>query len=243
MAPAETIHTPQDITGILLVNKPRSVTSHDVVDFVRKKFRIKKVGHAGTLDPLATGLLVILLGRATKKSRELIADDKIYRACIQFGKKTDTLDASGTVISVLAPEDFVLTREMIEEVLPKFIGSIEQTPPMFSAVHHQGKRLYELARKGIEVERQSRTVTIYKLVLRDFQFPRLTVDIHCSKGTYIRTLCEQIGKRLSVPCCLEALHRIGSGQFNVAQALSLDQLKDVSSCRELSQTNAYIPWN
>ncbi|NQT23298.1 MAG: tRNA pseudouridine(55) synthase TruB [Candidatus Omnitrophica bacterium] len=207
--------------GILLVDKPRGMTSHDVVDFIRKKFGFKKVGHAGTLDPLATGLLVILIGNATKKSEHLRGEDKAYTTTVKPGVTTDTGDRYG---KVLDEKDCDINPEKITKVLNRFMGEIEQVPPMFSAKKHKGKRLYEYARKGIEIERKARKVTIKKLELIHFGKSEFSLEIKCSKGTYIRQLACDIGEALGCGAHITGLRRTRSGSFNVDDSIKIDDL-------------------
>ena len=168
--------------GILVVNKPLGITSHDVVDFIRRKFNIKRVGHAGTLDPMATGVLVMLLGKATKLSNTFTNDDKEYVAKVFFGKSTDTQDGQGKVIEEKNIDS--LDIEVIKKALENFKGEIEQIPPMVSAIKHKGKKLYQLARLGKTVVREPRKINISSLEILDFKFPELTFKVKCSKGTY-----------------------------------------------------------
>ena len=212
--------------GILIVDKPRGFTSHDVVDFIRRKFRIKKAGHAGTLDPQATGVLVILLGRLTKKSGVFSADDKEYQATLELGVSTDTQDAQGRIIKQKQVGNF--SSEQIEQVFKQFLGKIEQVPSMFSALKHKGQRLYSLARKGIEVQRPAREVFIHQLQINKVRLPHIYFSVKCSKGTYIRTLCADIAERLGCPGHMSELRRVSCGPFSIKQAIGLDRLKDYS---------------
>ncbi len=218
--------------GILIVDKPAGITSHDVVDFIRRQFRIKKVGHAGTLDPQATGILVILLGRLTKLSQQISGHDKEYQARLTLGIATDSQDGQGRIVKKEPVAN--LTLEQIEETFCQFLGEIKQIPPMFSALKYQGKRLYKLARQHLEVKRRPRQVYIYKLSLTSFKLPDICFIVRCSKGTYIRTLCVDIAQRLGCPGYLSALRRVKSGPFTIAQAISLDELRHFSD-RQLRQ--------
>ncbi len=209
--------------GILLVDKPKDWTSHDVCAFVRSRFKIKKVGHAGTLDPLATGLLVVLLGRATKKSILLSACDKEYFGFFELGVKTDSHDKNGKVIASGSWDGISL--EMIREKALQFTGDIIQVPPMVSALKHQGVRLYELARKGVEVPREGRKVKVY-----DFQFEKMEGShVHfsskVSKGTYVRTLVNDLGEELGCYASLYELRRSQSGNLKLQDSVTIDQLK------------------
>ena len=212
--------------GILIVDKPSGMTSHDVVDFIRRTFRIKKVGHAGTLDPMATGVLVMLLGRSTKESGRLSNHDKSYAGRMVLGARSDTLDRDGRITKTPSSPDFS-TRE-IEDVFRQFTGEISQIPPMYSAVKIGGKKMYELARKGMEVERPARSVTIHSLKLTALEMPFVDFEVACSKGTYVRQLCADIGERLGCGAYLESLRRIACGSSTVKDAVSLETLKTMT---------------
>lgn len=209
-------------TGIVVINKPKGLTSHDVVSRVRRCFNMKRVGHAGTLDPLATGVLVMLLGKSTKLFGKFESFDKAYKATLILGTKTATADTEGPVIKTM-PYDHI-TREAVEQVLLQFIGDIEQVPPMVSAVKFKGKRLYELARKGIEVERQPRQIRIDRLQLLTFSPPEVAIYLECSKGTYVRQLAEDIGERLGSVACIAEIERTKVGVFTMADAVDLEDL-------------------
>lgn len=211
--------------GILLIDKPRGLSSHDVVDKIRQVFKIKKVGHTGTLDPLATGLLLICIGRATKLASFLQDLNKIYEGKMIFGVTTSTLDSEGEIVE--EKDASSLSREKIEEIFTHFQGKIVQTPPMFSAVHQGGKRLYELARSGQEVKRPSRIVNVYQLQALRFNFnshPQVEFRVHCSKGTYIRSLCADIGKASGFGAYQFSLRRTRIGPFDLKQAWKLEDL-------------------
>ena len=210
--------------GILVVNKPAGITSHDVVNFIRRRFNIKRVGHAGTLDPMATGVLVMLLGKATKLSNTFTGDDKEYIAKVFFGKSTDTQDAHGRVIEEKKLD--TLDIEDIKKALDNFKGEIEQIPPMVSAIKHKGKKLYQLARSGKTVEREPRKIKISGIEILDFKFPEMGFRVKCSKGTYVRTLCEDIGKSLGVPSHMSSLIRIASGDFLLGDAKDLNNIDE-----------------
>jgi len=213
------------MNGVLNIDKPAGMTSHDVVGRVRRIAKQKRVGHSGTLDPDATGVLVVCLGTATRIA-DLLADaGKRYRAKLVLGAETDTEDASGTVTA--ETDASAIVEANLRAVLPQFTGDIMQIPPMVSAVHHEGKRLYELARAGITVERQARPVTIDSLHLVEFQpGPRASaiLEIGCSKGTYIRTLCSDIGRSLGVGGHMGSLRRTAVGVFTDDAAVALDIL-------------------
>jgi tRNA pseudouridine55 synthase len=215
------------MNGILIVDKTQGMTSHDVVDFVRRRFRIKKVGHAGTLDPMATGILVVLIGKATKLSNLVMNTDKEYEVVMSLGKRTDTGDADGKVIYENAGCANI-TLEMIEKALKNFSGQISQVPPMMSAIKHKGKKLYELARKGIEIERQPRPIHIKELVLLWFRPPEAMLRVKCSKGTYVRVLCDDIGLLLGCGAYVSKIRRIGSGDFSIGEAVEFERLKNIT---------------
>jgi len=221
--------------GILNVNKSSGPTSHDVVAMVRKVAGVKRVGHAGTLDPIASGVLLVCLGRATRIAECLTDWRKSYRATALFGAETDTEDVTGEVTR--ETDCSHLTRRDIENVLPQFTGEIFQTPPMVSAVHHEGRRLYELARAGQVVERQPRPVAVYSFNLLDFtpgNRPTAVLDIECSKGTYIRTLCADIGKTLDCGAYMSALVRTAVGRFKVEDAVSIETIEQSATQLEES---------
>jgi len=210
-------------SGVLLVDKPVDWTSHDVVNCVRRRFRVRKVGHCGTLDPIATGLLVLVLGRATKLSSLLARQDKTYSGTMRLGVETDTEDSAGQVIATgntsgVTPED-------VRRAAGLFTGEIMQIPPMVSAVKKDGKPLYKLARKGQVVERDPRPVTIYSLDLGRIALPDVELEVRCSKGTYVRTLCADIGKELGCGAHLLSLRRPRSGSFDVADAYTMTEIK------------------
>lgn len=210
--------------GIMLVNKPNGMTSHDVVDVARKRLGLRKIGHAGTLDPMATGLLVLLIGRATKLSNRFVEFDKEYEATMTLGKKTNTGDMEGEVIAEFQVDG--MTEKKIREVFSQFVGEIEQVPPMVSALRHQGRRLYELARKGIVVERPPRKVKIYKLDITRIALPQIDFVVACSKGTYIRKLCEDIGDLLGCGAYQSRLHRTRIGPFRVEEAVPVEEINE-----------------
>ncbi|MCX5716669.1 MAG: tRNA pseudouridine(55) synthase TruB [Candidatus Omnitrophica bacterium] len=212
------------MNGILVVDKPKGITSHDVVDAVRRRFRIKKVGHAGTLDPLATGVLVLLVGAATKLSGRLMSEDKEYEVVMTLGRRTKTGDADGEVI--LENGDFSgVTPEKVKTALAKFSGEIYQTPPMTSAIKYQGKKLYELARKGIEIKREPRPVTIKGMDMLEFNPPDVRIRIKCSKGTYVRVLCDDVGLELGCGAYVSNIRRTRSGDFPINEAVEFEKLR------------------
>ncbi len=210
-------------SGVLLVDKPAGWTSFDVVNFVRSRFNVPKVGHCGTLDPAATGLLVLMLGAFTRKSEFFSADDKTYEGTLELGRVTDSGDLDGTVVR---EADFSrVTEADLREVFGQFTGEQWQTPPMVSAVKVGGKKLYELARQGVEVEREPRRIVISRLEMTGFALPYCDFTVDCSKGTYIRTLCTDIGEKLGCGGVLASLRRTRSGRFDVADAVTVDMLK------------------
>ncbi|MCR4718629.1 MAG: tRNA pseudouridine(55) synthase TruB [Firmicutes bacterium] len=211
------------MNGIIVINKPIGKTSHDMVSFVRKLTGIKKVGHTGTLDPDATGVLPICIGKATKAADMLTVSDKAYRTQLVLGRTTDTQDASG---KVLTERQVTVTKEDIEEAVSQFIGEISQIPPMFSAIKKDGKKLYELARQGISVEREPRKVTIYNIEIKEINLDNKTVtlDVDCSKGTYIRTLCEDIGEKLGCGAYMKSLVRTKSAGFTLSDSFTQEEL-------------------
>lgn len=210
------------MNGILLIDKPKGMTSHDVVSRVRKHLHIKRVGHAGTLDPMATGVLVVLVGKATKLSDYLLNKDKRYQAGILLGYETDTYDMEGEVLRRCEPS---VSEEDLKKILLQFKGKQMQLPPMYSAIKQNGKKLYELAREGINVERKSREIELFSLSLISYDGSKAFIDVHCSKGTYIRSLAHDMGGALSCGACLFFLRRTASGQFCIGQAVSIDQLE------------------
>lgn len=208
--------------GFLILDKPRGFTSHDVVARVRRLTGERRVGHAGTLDPLATGVLVVCLGKATRLAEYVSEGDKIYRAEVRLGVVTDTWDAEGAILSEADPSP--ITRQAVEEVLARFTGEIWQTPPAFSALKQQGRPLYRLARRGVTVEPPPRRVTIYRISLDLWAPPRMTLTVYCSKGTYIRSLAHDIGQALGVGAHLAGLVRLAVGPFRLEEAISLEAL-------------------
>jgi tRNA pseudouridine55 synthase len=216
--------------GVLVIDKPKGPTSFDVVRQVRALLKVKKAGHTGTLDPMATGVLPICLGEATKVAGFITEGDKAYEATVRLGVETDTQDAEGKVMAE-APVP-PLTAALLESALAPFRGTFEQVPPMYSAVKVGGKRLYELARAGEEVERAGRQVTVYELTLRDFSSNTLRFSVRCSKGFFVRTLAYDIGRALGCGAHLEALRRTMSGPFTLAQSLPLADLPALAQERE-----------
>lgn len=207
--------------GVLIVDKPVDWTSMDVCAKLRGVFHEKRVGHGGTLDPMATGVLPVFFGRATRAADFVTGEEKEYMAVLRLGTVTDTQDVTGTV---LEEKPVSVTREELEALLPRFTGEVEQVPPMYSAIKVRGKKLYELARKGVEVERQPRHITIHALEVVGWNGPAdVTLRVVCSKGTYVRTLCHDIGQALGCGGCMADLRRTRVGQFDIGQAVTLDQ--------------------
>ncbi len=211
--------------GLLLIDKPSGMTSHDVVRQVRRIYHTRKVGHAGTLDPLATGVLAVAVGDGTKILQFLLAENKSYRATLELGTTTDTLDSEGTVTQQRPVPEFSLSQ--IEHICNGFRGSIDQLPPMFSALKQNGIPLYKLARQGKTVERKTRQVNISRLEIVNINHQELIIEVDCSKGTYIRSLVSDIGERLGCGAHMTALRRLGSGDFTIEECHLLDDLKDL----------------
>ncbi len=209
-------------TGLLVIDKPSRITSHDVVQRVRRALHVKQVGHTGTLDPMATGVLVICVGVATRVSEYLLGHDKAYRATIRLGVETDTYDATGEVV---ATQVVNVEREALEAALAQFVGATQQMPPMHSAIKRDGQKLYELARAGIEVERESRPVIMHTIDLIDYQSPDVTIDVRSSAGTYIRSLAHDLGAVLGTGAHLIALRRTLVGPFGLVQAIGLAEFE------------------
>lgn len=215
-----------DFEGVLLIDKPQGPTSHDVVDRVRRKLHMKKVGHAGTLDPNATGLLIILVGKATKISQYLMSLDKEYAGTLKLGEETNTYDAEGEVM--VSKEVPALSNNDVEAVLAAFKGDQYQLPPMFSAKKVDGKPLYKLARKGKEVEREPRFIRISQLDCVEINLPEVDFYVRCSKGTYIRTLAHDIGEKIGCGAHLLDLRRLGSDRFSIEDAVTLEDFEELS---------------
>jgi len=214
------------MNGILIVDKPQGLTSHDVVDFIRKHFDIKKVGHAGTLDPLATGVLVLLLGNMTKQASKFMNDDKEYEATLSLGVTTDSCDALGKILSEKPTNE--ITEEAVRKAFDHFQGEIMQVPPMVSALKFKGERLYKLARQGKVVPRNPRKVTLYKLAINEMVLPKVSFHLTSSKGTYVRTLCHDIGERLGCGAHMSQLRRVRSGNFSIEDSVTLPVLKKLN---------------
>jgi tRNA pseudouridine55 synthase len=208
------------IAGVINIDKPAGRSSHDVVNRLRRVGGLRRVGHAGTLDPLATGVLLVCLGRATRLVEYLMGQSKVYDTCIRLGQTTNTYDAEGEIV---AERPFThITPALLDQILIQFRGLIKQQPPMYSALKKDGQPLYKLARKGIEVERPLRDVTIYQLDLLSVNLPQITLRVHCSTGTYIRSLAHDIGEQLHCGGHITALRRTSVGAFGIETAVSLD---------------------
>lgn len=213
------------INGIINVYKERGFTSHDVVAKLRGILKQKKIGHTGTLDPEAEGVLPVCLGKATKVCDMLTEKDKVYETVLLLGEKTDTQDITGTV---LEKREVTCTEEQVKEVIAGFVGTYAQIPPMYSALKVNGKKLCDLARAGIEVERKPREVQIFSIDIEEIELPRVKLTVHCSKGTYIRTLCQDIGEKLGCEGCMESLLRTKVSQFTLENALRLTQIEQIA---------------
>ena len=222
------------MTGIIPVDKPAGITSFGAVARMRKILNMKKIGHAGTLDPMATGVLPILIGSATRFLDFLPIKDKRYSAVIQFGFETDTLDTTGEITS---RSDKKITRPELDEAVKCFIGKISQIPPMYSAVQKDGVRLYELARKGKEVEREAREIEIYsiKVLCFDEKTQEAEIDVSCSAGTYIRTLADDLGKKLGCGACLSGLRRTEGCGFKLGSCYSFEEIEEYASLNRLEK--------
>ena len=212
--------------GIIIINKPKGCTSHDIVHKAKKIFN-EKVGHTGTLDPMATGVLPLLIGKGTLCSKYLIEHDKIYKAKIQLGVKTDTADQEGNIIEKSQVDDSIFNIEKIKNTLKNMIGKNLQTPPIYSAIKVKGKKLYEYARKGENVEIPKREITIYDIELTNIDEKNKTIEfkVHCSKGTYIRSLCEDIATNLGTIGYMASLQRVKVGRFSIENSITIDDLE------------------
>ena len=209
------------MNGIVIVDKPQGWTSQDVTARLRRVYATRRIGHGGTLDPMATGVLPVFVGRATRGVEFFEHAEKTYETVLLLGRTTDTQDVTG---ATLAEKAVHLSPADIERVLPRFRGDILQVPPMYSALKVNGKKLYELARKGQEVERQPRPITVFELTNLGFDGTRLSLRVRCSKGTYIRTLCQDIGDALGCGGCMEALRRVRAGEYGIQEAVPLEKL-------------------
>lgn len=224
--------------GVIIINKSKGYTSNDVVQKVRKALNTKKVGHAGTLDPLATGVLPILVGKGTKLSKYLIEHDKTYIATVTLGEKKSTGDLEGETIEIKEVEN--ITQNLIEQTLSIFLGKQKQLPPMYSAIKKDGKKLYEYAREGIEVERNPREIEIKDIKLLAYEKNTITFEVSCSKGTYIRTLCEDIAQRLGTVGYMSDLKRTRVNQFTIEDAVDLENINKFISIEEIFNDKEFI---
>jgi len=226
------------LDGAILVDKPAGPTSHDVVDAIRRKFGIKKVGHCGTLDPNATGLLIIVLGRGTKLSERLMGDDKVYEGTIKFGESTDSYDSDGELTGSMPV--LPMTVEQLNEEAATYIGDQMQVPPMVSAIKINGVPLYKLARKGVEVEREPRLIHIYNYRFTEYTEPFGKFRVACTKGTYVRSLAHDLGQKLGCGAHLSTLRRSVSGKFDVADAMPLDAIMNLSDAQLEKRVLPYL---
>lgn len=236
-------HAPIDAPeGILLVDKPQGITSHDVVSRMRRIFRIKKVGHAGTLDPMATGLLLIMIGKATKVSQYLMSSDKDYTGTVHLGIETDSQDAEGELVAEKPVSE--LTKEQVLLEMKNFLGDQYQTPPMYSAKKVNGQALYKLARQGKTIEREARIIRINHFEMTDFDLPKVAFSVGCSKGAYIRTLAHDLGNKLGCGGHLCVLRRTVVGKFLIEDANTIEELQDMSPSvlrKQLIPVNQAVP--
>jgi tRNA pseudouridine55 synthase len=215
----------KELEGVLLVDKPSDHTSHDVIARLRGKLRMRKIGHAGTLDPMATGLLIVLLGKATRVSQFLISLDKEYEGTVELGKTTDSQDADGQVMETRPVPP--LSEADVKAAMQGFMGDQYQTPPMFSAIKIGGVPLYKMARKGEEIAREPRFIRVMSWDLLRLELPKIDFRLRCTKGTYVRTLAHDLGTKLGCGAHLSALRRTATDRFNVSQALTLDQIEEL----------------
>jgi tRNA pseudouridine55 synthase len=234
--------TNDDPVGVLLVDKPQGMTSHDIVARMRRVFRMKKIGHAGTLDPMATGLLLILVGKATKVSQYLMSMDKEYTGTVKLGEVTDSQDADGEVVATTpVPE---LTQADVQQQMATFIGDQYQTPPMYSAKKVNGQKLYKLAREGKTIEREPRVINVSRFEMTNFALPEVSFVVGSSKGAYIRTIAHDLGARLGCGGHLCVLRRTAVGQFRIENANTLEEIEDMSPSslrRKLIPVNQAVP--
>jgi tRNA pseudouridine55 synthase len=221
------MHAFDPFDGAVLIDKPAGPTSHDVVDALRRAFRIDKVGHCGTLDPNATGLLIIVLGKGTKLSEKLMSDDKVYEGTMKFGETTDSHDAGGELVSSLPVPP--ITLEELNATAAAFQGDVMQTPPMVSAVKIKGVPLYKMARKGIEVERKARLIHVYSFTFSGYNEPFGQFRVACTKGTYVRALAHEMGQKIGCGAHLATLRRVVSGKFDVKDSISFEDALKLSS--------------
>lgn len=217
------------VSGVLVVDKPIGMSSHDVVEVIRRGTNIRRVGHTGTLDPRASGVLVVLIGPAVRLSEYVSASDKRYHATLRLGSSTNTFDGEGVITSSASAED--ITMEQFEETLDTFVGEIQQVPPPYSAIKVKGRKAYEMARKGEEVELEPRTIHVYSLELLEWDPPEAVLDVFCSSGTYVRSLANDVGATLGCGAHLVGLRRTQSGRFTLRDAISLQRLQEAFAAR------------
>ncbi len=228
----------RNINGVLLLDKPQGITSNKALQEVKFLYKAAKAGHTGSLDPLATGLLPICFGEATKLSAFLLDADKRYLVKVKLGETTTTADAEGEVVETGDPSG--VTETALIETMKAFLGEQQQLPPMYSAIKHNGERLYKLARQGIEVEREPRTIHIHGIDLLSFDRPEFEMDVRCSKGTYVRTLAEDIGKRLGCGAYVSGLRRIGVGPYDDRAMLTLEQIQEAFGEKRFAQMDEWL---
>lgn len=227
----------RDIDGVILLDKPQGMSSNDLLQKVKRIYQANRAGHTGALDPLATGMLPICLGEATKFSQHLLEADKCYVVTAKLGERTDTSDAEGQVVQI---RDVNCTLSDILSILPHFQGELMQVPTMFSALKYQGKPLYEYARAGITIEREARPITIFSLTFIEYQAPYLSLEVHCSKGTYIRTLIDDLGEKLGCGAHVTVLRRIAVANYPKDSMVSLKQLQQFADANDLVQLVSYL---
>lgn len=228
----------RNISGVLLLDKPIGMTSNKALQEVKHLFKAAKAGHTGSLDPLATGLLPICFGEATKLSAFLLDADKHYRVRVKLGETTSTADAEGELVAEADPSG--VSEEDVRAILEEFLGEQQQLPPMYSAIKHQGERLYKLARQGLEVERETRTIHVHALKLVNFALPEFEMDVHCSKGTYVRTLAEDIGKRLGCGAHVCGLRRTGVGPYDNQSLVTLEQVQSAFAEKRFQEMDGWL---
>ncbi|MFA6550224.1 MAG: tRNA pseudouridine(55) synthase TruB [Candidatus Gracilibacteria bacterium] len=218
-----------DLNGFLIVDKPTGITSFKVIDYLRRVTGVRKIGHGGTLDPFATGVLIIAIGKATKRLDEFLGSDKTYLAKVRFGAVSDTYDRDGVIVpygkGAKSFDRSCVSLDVIKKIVQQFVGDIEQMPPKFSAIKIKGRRAYDYARKGVEVELTMRKVKVYDVEIVDYKWPDLDIRVRCGKGTYIRSLAFDIGEKLGCGAYLQELRREAVGGFSVDKAAKLEDLK------------------
>ncbi|MEW8626236.1 MAG: tRNA pseudouridine(55) synthase TruB [Candidatus Thiodiazotropha sp.] len=228
----------RNINGVLLLDKPQGMTSNKALQEVKFLYKAAKAGHTGSLDPLATGLLPICFGEATKLSAFLLDADKRYLVKVKLGETTTTADAEGEVVETADPSG--VTEAALLETMQEFLGEQQQLPPMYSAIKHNGERLYKLARQGIEVEREPRTIHIHGIDLLSFDLPEFEMDVRCSKGTYVRTLAEDIGKRLGCGAYVSGLRRTGVGPYDDQSMLTVEQIQEAFGEKRFAEMDEWM---